>query len=93
MKRIIQFKKMAKIKKLDGEGNTTDTADGDHDGVSNLVEYSQGMNPTTSNTNLSLALSSSGNSLQYIFRKSASDLSYTLQQSQNLTTWITSTLT
>ena len=76
----------------DGGGDADAPDDADHDGTANLLEYSQGMNPTLSDAHLLPRLSQATGTIQFNFRKSAPELIYTLQQSQNLSAWNPATL-
>ncbi|MFT3990659.1 MAG: autotransporter-associated beta strand repeat-containing protein [Luteolibacter sp.] len=69
-------------------GNETSTADYDHDGISNLVEYASGTNPTQ-NTPVPYRTEVNANSyLQITFNRIADPmLTYTVQVSENLETW------
>ncbi len=76
----------------DGGGDADATADADHDGAANLLEYSQGMTPTLSDAHLLPGLTQTAGAIQFTYRKSAPELIYTLQQSQNLSAWSPSAL-
>ena len=69
-------------------GLTTPTADFDHDGLPNLVEYAFGTNPKATNTS-PVTVNVVGNKLQVTFPCNASctDITYTVQASSNLTAW------
>ncbi len=62
------------------------TADPDNDGSNNLIEYSQGRNPALAETNPSTPrLTSSGGTATFIFRKTAPELIYVVEQRADLT--------
>lgn len=65
-----------------------DTADPDHDGIANLLEYAFATNPNLANTN-PFSGAFSGNQFQTHFPRntSASDITYVLQTSSSLMTW------
>jgi hypothetical protein len=65
-----------------------DSADPDHDGIVNLLEYAFATNPNLANTN-QFTGNFSGQQFQLQFPRntSASDLTYIIQTSGNLTTW------
>ncbi len=65
-----------------------DAADPDHDGVVNMMEYAFGTDPMVANTN-TFAVNLAGTEFQLHFSRntSASDLTYILQASVNLTIW------
>ena len=65
-----------------------DTADPDHDGMANLLEYAFATNPNLASTN-PFSASFSGNQFQIHFPRntSASDITYVLETSSSLMTW------
>jgi hypothetical protein len=71
----------------DGGGIADVAADPDQDGVSNLIEYSQGMNPTLPDTQLQPQVTRITGTLYFTFHKTAPELIYTPLQSQNLASW------
>ena len=71
----------------DGGPPAGDNDDPDADGVRNLVEYSQGMNPTLSDTYLSPTGQAAGNIFRFRYRKQAPELAYEVQSSVNLSAW------
>jgi hypothetical protein len=75
-------------------GLNADTSDKDADGTSNLLEYAMAMNPNIADS-IPFNIEESGESLSVIFtlNKSATDLTYTIEWSENLTTWSTSAVT
>lgn len=75
-------------------GEFAEDADKDKDGVPNLIEYACGTNPNL-NTPCPLSTNRSGSTLEYIYtkNKSATDVSYSVEWSDNFTTWSTSSIT
>lgn len=71
----------------DGGTEADDDDDADLDGVKNLVEYSQGMDPTTFDSQLSPTGARSGESLRFTYRKAVSELTYTVKISNDLMAW------
>jgi len=66
--------------------NALPGADPDHDGISNLVEYALGLNPTTSNQ----LPNRSGNTLTFTkgaMAKADSNIAYSIEESTDLVTW------
>ena len=68
----------------DGGLNAGTTDDPDRDGMQNLFEYSQGSIPTRSDRNLAPTVSVAGEKLRYTYRKTAPELTYTVQQNPTL---------
>jgi hypothetical protein len=68
---------------------TGESADPDHDGLSNLLEYAFHLDPTQpSSTNLPYtALDPTYLSLIYVKALAATDLTYTIEQSTDLMRW------
>lgn len=78
----------------DGGAGANATDDFDKDGHSNLLEYSQGMNPAASDQSLSPAGQRSGGSYRFIYRKSAPELGYQVETSATLANpWTTTGVT
>ena len=75
-------------------GLNADTSDKDADGTSNLLEYAMAMNPNIADS-IPFNIEKSGESLSMIFtlNKSATDLTYSIEWSENLITWSTSAVT
>lgn len=64
--------------------------DRDQDGVDNLLEYSQGMNPNVKDAPLMPVASRVGANVRFTYRKAAAELTYTVQQNTTLSgTWTT----
>jgi hypothetical protein len=68
----------------DGGTNADATDDFDSDGVKNLLEYSQGMNPTLSDAALAPSGSQTGGVLRFTYRKTAPELTYQVETSTTL---------
>lgn len=64
--------------------NSGPADDPDQDGASNLVEYSQGMNPNVKDAQLMPAASVVGNNLRFSYRKAVAGLTYTVQKSTDM---------
>lgn len=75
----------------DGGPNAGDFDDPDHDTMVNLLEYSQGMNPTKSDLELAPYAQNRGTELGFHFRKNAPELLYSIHTSKDLQIWQTST--
>jgi len=71
----------------DGDSPAGDDDDPDADGVRNLVEYSQGMNPALSDVHLAPTGQAAGNVFRFRYRKEAPELAYQVQSSVNLGAW------
>jgi autotransporter-associated beta strand protein len=69
-------------------------ADDDKDGVFNLLEYAFASSPST-NTSLPHSAARNGSNLEYTYtkNKSATDVTYTVEWTDNLTTWSTAGVT
>lgn len=65
--------------------------DPDRDGASNLLEFSQGMNPLVADPQLLPSTSQAGSALRFSYRKAGSGLTYQVRQSSDLIHWTTST--
>ena len=78
-------------------GDAADTADYDHDGIQNLVEYALGLNPTVASGLTALPTAVSGDAdpllsdrlaLSFVLPSpNPPDVTYTVQASEDLTTW------
>jgi hypothetical protein len=77
----------------DGGPGAEPTDDPDGDGIPNLIEYSQGMNPLVSDIARLPSLVRQGESLQFRYRKAAAELTYTVETSPNLRDWSPSSQT
>ena len=75
-------------------GPGLDTADSDGDNVSNLLEYATAMNPAA-NDQVAISAEKVGNTLEFIYtkNKAATDVTYTVEWSDDLTTWSTAGVT
>ncbi|HEY1123080.1 MAG TPA: right-handed parallel beta-helix repeat-containing protein [Haloferula sp.] len=71
----------------DGSPPAGNDDDPDADGVRNLVEYSQGMNPTVADVQLSPTGQAAGNVFRFRYRKQAPELAYAVQSSVNFDAW------
>ena len=75
-------------------GLNADSADKDADGTSNLLEYALAMNPNIADSiPLSVEESNGTLSLTYTLNKASTDLTYSIEWSENLITWSTSAVT
>ena len=68
----------------DGGGDADEGDDSDRDGASNLLEYSQGMDPTRSDAELLPAISRTVGGVRFTYRKVAPELSDHVRRSQSL---------
>lgn len=68
----------------DGGAGAGPLDDPDHDGFGNLLEYSQGGNPTRSDTSLWPKSSLNGPVLRFSYLKSAGELGYTVERNATL---------
>lgn len=74
----------------DGGTNAEAGDDPDGDQATNLIEYSQGMNPNTPDAHLLPTAARSGGNFRFTYRKAATDATYTVQQNTALPgTWTT----
>lgn len=75
-------------------GTGLDTADGDTDGTQNLLEYATAMNPAV-NDQVPMSATKAANTLEFIYtkNKSATDISYIVEWSDDLVTWSTAGIT
>jgi hypothetical protein len=75
---------------LAGDALAADTADWDHDGVLNLIEYALATEPKTPTVSSGLlvpALLGSHGTLRYVPNPAATDLTYGVEISSDLTNW------
>jgi len=75
-------------------GPSLDTADGDSDSVTNLMEYATAMNPAV-NDPVPMSAQKAGNTLEFIYtkNKAATDITYTVEWSDDLASWDTAGIT
>jgi autotransporter-associated beta strand protein len=75
-------------------GTALDTADTDGDAVSNLLEYATKMN-TAANDVVPQSATKNGSNLEYIYtkNKAATDVTFTVEWSDDFTTWSTAGVT
>ncbi len=72
-------------------GNALDTADADNDGTENLLEYATAMNPAIADQPpVNATLSGSVFNVLYTRNKSATDVTFLIEWSNDLITWSTS---
>jgi hypothetical protein len=71
----------------DGGAGAGADEDPDHDGASNLIEYSQGMNPVLPDPAELPSISRTAESLRFTYRKSAPDLSYAVESGESPGPW------
>jgi len=64
------------------------TGDFDHDGISNLVEYALGLNPTTSSVPAGIFDGSLLSFTKGVEAKTNGDVTYEIEQSSDLTEWV-----
>ena len=71
-------------------GNGLDTADTDGDGTANLLEYATAMNPATVDP-VPMSAEKAGNLLEYTYtkNKAATDVTFTVEWSDDFTVWST----
>ena len=75
-------------------GPAADLADQDSDGATNLLEYAMKMNPATNDV-APLSATKNGSVLEFIYtkNKSATDVTFTVEWSDDLATWSTAGVT
>jgi autotransporter-associated beta strand protein len=75
-------------------GTALDTADTDSDGTANLLEYATKMNPAA-NDAVPQSASKTGSNLEFTYtkNKSATDVTFTVEWSDDFTTWSTAGVT
>jgi hyaluronate lyase len=75
-------------------GDFADTADKDKDGLANLLEYACATNPNTSSPAPASSVRN-GNNLEYTYtkNKAATDVTFTVEWSDDLLTWSTTSVT
>ncbi len=68
---------------------TGDTADPDHDGISNLMEYAFGSDPTKADTSRlpTVSIQNGYLTISFIQRVAPTDLTYTVEVSSDMVTW------
>ncbi|WP_367872908.1 right-handed parallel beta-helix repeat-containing protein [Luteolibacter sp. Populi] len=71
----------------DGGTGAASTDDPDHDGANNLIEYSQGMNPTLADAVMLPAAVANAGVLRFTYRKAAAEITYAVDASGDLTDW------
>ncbi|QJE96748.1 right-handed parallel beta-helix repeat-containing protein [Luteolibacter luteus] len=71
----------------DGSGTSGDDEDPDRDGVRNLIEYSQGMDPLHSDLQLAPSGVNEGEVFRFRYRKADASLSYQVQASDGTGPW------
>ncbi|MCW1915637.1 hypothetical protein OJ996_18775 [Luteolibacter sp. GHJ8] len=71
----------------DGGPGAGSEEDPDGDGVSNLIEYSQGMNPVLADRSALPATTRTQDSLRFTYRKAVPGLSYAVESSGTLGSW------
>ncbi len=77
----------------DGGTGANATDDPDHDGVTNLMEYSQGMNPTASDPQKMPSAARNGANIRFSYKKVATGVSYFVEQNTSLPgTWTTASV-
>jgi hypothetical protein len=74
---------------------TDPSGDADHDGISNLLEYAMHLDALVPDANGLPTIERSGDTVSLVYRKNdaASDLTYSVEQSSDLTTWTTAQTT
>ncbi|MFZ4766941.1 MAG: hypothetical protein ACOYMN_18465, partial [Roseimicrobium sp.] len=74
--------------------NALPTADPDNDGVQNLMEYATAMNPTANDV-VPMSALKNGSTLEFIYtkNKAATDVTFTVEWSDDLMTWSTAGVT
>jgi len=77
----------------DGGAGAGATDDYDGDGAKNLIEYSQGANPTLSDITALPAGTRTGGVMRFTYRKNAAELSYAVDTSADLTSWSATAVT
>ena len=75
-------------------GPGLDTADNDADGVVSLLEYATAMNPAA-NDKVPASATTAGNTLEFIYtkNKAATDVTYVVEWTDDLTAWSTADVT
>ena len=74
---------------VSGTGTASNTADPDHDGVANLLEYAMGTNPNSAASNGMPTLGTAAGKLTLTFTRARSDTTYTVEASSDLISWST----
>lgn len=69
------------------ENDQSATADPDHDGINNFLEYALDSDPLVADTSGLPTLTASGDNFLYNFNNTRTDVSYEVQLSNSLNTW------
>lgn len=79
---------------INNSGSAADTADSDNDGVTNLIEYATKMNPAASDVTPQSA-TKNGSVIDFLYtkNKTANDITFTVEWSDDLASWDTAGIT